>query len=62
MRTIGTLALAALALVPAIMPLRRSRPDQKQFFDLYKELVETNTTVVDIGSCTQASHSRSRRG
>ncbi len=30
------------------------RPDQQAFFGLYKELVETNT-VVDIGSCTQAS-------
>ena len=30
------------------------RPDQQQFFDLYKELVETNT-VVGVGSCTQAA-------
>ncbi len=53
MRTIGTLALAALALAPAIAAAQ-DRPDQKQFFGLYKELVETNT-VVDIGSCTQAA-------
>jgi acetylornithine deacetylase/succinyl-diaminopimelate desuccinylase-like protein len=30
------------------------RPDQQQFFALYKELVETDTTV-SSGSCTQAS-------
>ena len=30
------------------------RPDQKQFFELYKELVETDTTVTN-GSCTQAA-------
>ena len=30
------------------------RPDQQQFFALYKELVETNTAV-STGSCTQAS-------
>ena len=30
------------------------RPDQAKFFDLYKELVETNT-VVNVGSCTQAA-------
>ena len=30
------------------------RPDQQRFFELYKELVETNT-VVGVGSCTQAA-------
>lgn len=30
------------------------RPDQQQFFSLYKELVETDTTFPD-GDCTQAS-------
>jgi acetylornithine deacetylase/succinyl-diaminopimelate desuccinylase-like protein len=51
---------AALALaVPAsaqmaIEPMGPLRPDQQQYFDLYKELVETNTTVTN-GSCTQAS-------
>ena len=30
------------------------RPDQQRFQDLYKELVETNTTL-SIGSCTQAA-------
>ena len=32
----------------------QARPDQKAFFGLYKELVETNTTL-SSGSCTQAS-------
>jgi len=36
------------------------RPDQKQFFDLYKELVETDTSVTSIpnadnGGCTRAA-------
>lgn len=30
------------------------RPDQKQFFELYKELVETDTTVTN-GDCTKAA-------
>ena len=30
------------------------RPDQQKFFDLYKELVETDTSV-NGGSCTQAA-------
>lgn len=53
--TVAALALAcpAAAQVPTGSqgPLR---PDQQQFFDLYKELVETNTTVSN-GSCTQAA-------
>lgn len=32
----------------------QTRPDQKAFFTLYKEMVETNT-VVNVGSCTQAA-------
>ena len=32
----------------------QSRPDQKPFFDLYKQLVETNTSL-SAGSCTQAA-------
>lgn len=54
-------ALAAAALVPgqawAQVPtgtMGTLRPDQAQFFDLYKELVETDTTVSN-GSCTQAA-------
>jgi len=55
------LALAAAALVAgpvsAQVPtgtMGALRPDQKQFFALYKELVETDTTVTN-GSCTQAA-------
>lgn len=44
--------LAGLSLVPAAAA--QTRPDEKAFFDLYKELVETNT-VVNQGSCTQAA-------
>jgi acetylornithine deacetylase/succinyl-diaminopimelate desuccinylase-like protein len=46
-----------LALVLAVFALpaaAQTRPDQKAFFGLYKELVETNTTL-SSGSCTQAA-------
>ena len=49
--------VAAVAVVTTALPVAagaQARADQKQFYDLYKELVETNT-VVDVGSCTQAS-------
>ena len=46
-------APAATAQVPTGM-MGELRPDQQQFFELYKELVETNTTVTN-GSYTQAS-------
>jgi acetylornithine deacetylase/succinyl-diaminopimelate desuccinylase-like protein len=42
---------AAAAQETAMSPLR---PDQKAFFDIYKELVETNTTL-SAGSCTLAA-------
>ena len=48
----GGVALAAIA-VPAIAQAQ-SRPDQQAFFGLYKELVETNTTL-SVGSCTKAA-------
>ena len=55
------IALAAAALVAcpvaAQVPtgtMGELRPDQKAFFALYKELVETDTTVAN-GSCTQAA-------
>lgn len=34
--------------------LAQDRPDQKAYFELYKELVETNTTL-SSGSCTKAA-------
>jgi len=57
-RILASAAALALA-VPAgaqmkIEPMGPLRPDQQQFFELYKELVETNTAVSN-GSCTQAS-------
>ncbi len=48
-----SLAAAASALVPGIATAQ-SRPDQQAFFGLYKELVETNTTL-SVGSCTKAA-------
>jgi acetylornithine deacetylase/succinyl-diaminopimelate desuccinylase-like protein len=45
------LGVASLLVQPAAA---QDRPDQKPFFALYKELVETNT-VVNVGSCTQAA-------
>jgi acetylornithine deacetylase/succinyl-diaminopimelate desuccinylase-like protein len=53
MRTAGALSLAmavqlAIAQEPPMGPLR---PDQTTFFALYKELVETNTTL-SAGNCT----------
>ena len=48
---------AALAIPGALMPglaAAQDRADQKAFFDLYKQLVETNTSL-SVGSCTQAS-------
>lgn len=47
-----SLAMAGLSLTPAAAA--QTRPDEKAFFDLYKELVETNT-VVNQGSCTRAA-------
>jgi len=59
------LAIAALVAGPASAQVATGkmgalRPDQKQFLDLYKELVETDTSVTSIpnadnGGCTQAA-------
>ncbi len=46
-------ALMAMALV-ALPAHAQSRPDQQAFFGLYKQLVETNTTLSE-GSCTKAA-------
>ena len=59
MKVLIALAVAALVACPvaAQVPtgtMGELRPDQKQFFELYKELVETDTTVAN-GSCTQAA-------
>jgi acetylornithine deacetylase/succinyl-diaminopimelate desuccinylase-like protein len=47
-----TTALAAPSLAAAQTPALRA--DQQEFFGLYKELIETNTTVTQ-GSCTEAA-------
>ncbi len=52
-----TTALAQTAAPPAAAPLR---PDQAEFRDLYKELVETNTTL-SSGSCTLAAERMAAR-
>jgi acetylornithine deacetylase/succinyl-diaminopimelate desuccinylase-like protein len=59
MKALIALAAAAFVACPvaAQVPtgtMGELRPDQKQFFALYKELVETDTTVAN-GSCTQAA-------
>jgi acetylornithine deacetylase/succinyl-diaminopimelate desuccinylase-like protein len=59
MKALIAFAAAALVACPvaAQVPtgtMGELRPDQKQFFELYKELVETDTTVTN-GSCTQAA-------
>jgi acetylornithine deacetylase/succinyl-diaminopimelate desuccinylase-like protein len=54
----GVAALAAIAaLTPAIadeLPMTALRPDQTAYLAIYKELVETNTTL-SAGSCTLAA-------
>ncbi len=57
--SVFALAVAAFVACPlaAQVPtgtMGELRPDQKQFFALYKELVETDTTVAN-GNCTQAA-------
>jgi len=53
MRTIFCAALAASLALPALAQTA-PRPDQLKFRALYKELVETNTTL-SSGSCTLAA-------
>jgi acetylornithine deacetylase/succinyl-diaminopimelate desuccinylase-like protein len=49
----GACALSLLATTSAVAQ-PTLRPDQAKFMELYKELVETNTTL-SVGSCTQAA-------
>ena len=53
---LGWMTAAALVTAPAMptVAVAQARPDQRAFFELYKELVETNTTL-SAGSCTQAA-------
>jgi acetylornithine deacetylase/succinyl-diaminopimelate desuccinylase-like protein len=53
--------LAWLSLAVSVQPLAaQTRPDQVAFRDLYKELVETNTTL-SAGSCTLAAERMAAR-
>jgi len=54
-RSLRLLPVLSLAAINAFTPAQAAlRPDQVAFHDLYKELVETNTTS-SVGSCTQAA-------
>ncbi|MEH3035202.1 MAG: M20/M25/M40 family metallo-hydrolase [Sphingomonas adhaesiva] len=53
MRKVGLIAAAVMAAVP-VAAGAQARADEKAFFDLYKEMVETNT-VAKVGSCTKAA-------
>ena len=56
-RTFGAIGLAIAMQTTAIaqeVPMTPLRPDQVAFLTLYKELVETNTTL-SAGSCTLAA-------
>jgi acetylornithine deacetylase/succinyl-diaminopimelate desuccinylase-like protein len=53
-----TAALAALLILPAAA--QNLRPDQQGFRDIYRELVETNTTL-SAGSCTLAAQKMAAR-
>ena len=53
MRMIGWLTAAALIAGPQAAGAQ-ARPDQRAFFDLYRELVETDTTI-SKGDCTRAA-------
>ena len=58
MRTFIAALLAATIAVPAAA--QALRPDQQAFRALYKELVETNTTV-STGSCNLAAERMATR-
>lgn len=61
MKTLSTVLTSALLLAaPAIAAEAQPRPDQIAFRDLYRELVETNTTL-SAGSCTLAAERMAAR-
>ena len=51
---ISALAVSAVAAGPVLAQAPQPRPDQVEFRALYKELVETNTSL-SVGSCTLAA-------
>ena len=58
-RTFTAAALAAAAVASPAMA-QSPRADQLAFRDLYKELIEINTTL-SVGSCTAASEAMATR-
>jgi acetylornithine deacetylase/succinyl-diaminopimelate desuccinylase-like protein len=50
----GMAAIIGLTMAAGAMAQQAPRPDQAAFVDLYKELVETNTSA-SVGDCTQAA-------
>jgi acetylornithine deacetylase/succinyl-diaminopimelate desuccinylase-like protein len=56
----AVLALATAASAQTAEPPKTVRPDQLAFRDLYKELVEINTTL-SVGSCTAAAEAMGAR-
>lgn len=61
MKSLAALLTSAMLLAaPAIAAAAQPRPDQLAFRDLYKELVETNTTL-SSGSCTLAAERMAAR-
>jgi len=59
-RTLSAVAALSLAAASAAHAQTAPRPDQLAFRDLYKELVETNTTL-SVGSCTAAAEKMGAR-
>lgn len=59
-RTFSAAALLAAAAVASPAAAQTARPDQLAFRDLYKELIEINTTL-SVGSCTAASQAMAAR-
>lgn len=59
-RTISAAALAAAAALATPAAAQTARPDQLAFRDLYKELIEINTTL-SSGSCTAAAQAMGAR-
>jgi acetylornithine deacetylase/succinyl-diaminopimelate desuccinylase-like protein len=58
---VSVFAAAATAAAAAYaQPAQPLRPDQAEFRGIYKELVETNTTL-SAGSCTEAAHKMGAR-
>ena len=52
--TVSRIAIAAAVMLAGSAQAQTLRPDQQRFHDLYKQLVETNTTM-SAGSCTLAA-------